>query len=168
MTMHFRFLTLATSSLAIAFGLAACGGGGSSSSIVSSISATAGDKYIGTWWGSCVAAATTGAVLSYRGVSVITKAGDNLYTLTDRTDQFALPGCAGTATAVPSSQTNFKITGTSNVGGVLVDRVATPDFTAKDLMYLPTPTTFVVGDPASGQDSEGYPNTLSTGVATKQ
>ena len=164
MTLHHASTARVAMALALAAaGLAACGGGGGGTA-TATVAASAGDKYVGTWFAACVNSGST----STRGVSVITKVGANLYALANRSDQFGALNCTGSATAVPVSTSNFQITGTSNVRGVTVDRVATPDFTGKDLLYLSTPTTFQTGDPASGRDVDDYPTSLSSSIATKQ
>lgn len=164
------------SSLAVVFFLASCGGGGDdgpapATSTTTTTTPAPGDasRYVGTW-SACV---STGASTSRKETVVITATGPSTLAFTQSETNFAAAGCAGTAGTPSTSSGTVAFTGTTKtVGTSTVDKgTVTEGTTVQKQIFLVTATTLNSGKSVADGgtvDADGYPNSLDSGVLTKQ
>ena len=168
-----RNLISLASSVALVALLSACGGSDDPAPTTPPPPATvtAGDasRYAGTW-SACV---STGASTSRKETVVITATGASTLAFSQSETNFAAAGCTGTA-GTPSTGTGTAVfTGTTKtVGTSTVDKgTVTQGTKVQKQIFLVTATTLTTGKGVGDGgtlDADGYPNSLDSGVLTKQ
>jgi len=174
-----KFISVVSSVTFLAF-LASCGGGGDGPAATTAATTTttptptalaAGDasRYVGTW----SVCTSTGASTSRKETTVITATGPSSLNFTDTEINFAAAGCTGTAGAPSTSAGTVVFNGTTKtVGTSTVDKgTTTQGTTVQKQIFLVTATTLNSGKTVADGgtvDADGYPNSLDSGVLTKQ
>ena len=153
-------------SLSVAALMASCGGGDDGPATV-----TAGDanRYAGTY-NACV---STGTSTSRKETIVITATGASTAAFTDTQTNYSAAACTGTAGTPTISTGTVAFTGTTKIVGTsTVDKGTVTQGTRVDKqIFLLAGGTLTTGKSVGDGgtvDADGYPNSLDSGVLTKQ
>lgn len=153
--------------------LAACGGGGDATTATSTTTTTttstasAVDKYVGTWSG-CFAEGSG----SQRETITITKSSDAVASYSFSGSGYASADCSGAATSSDSGSGTATMVGTKTIGSETVDKVDMAEGSLSEKQVLAIVGSKLVSGVTAADggtvDADGYPNTLDTDGLTKQ